>query len=154
MRFGVFSTVPIWLRCKFSVVPLRPPSNGATIHFVVGTMASTYRIGECLKMASLMLTYRSMTMVALRDTDLVEAQSVIIMQAGQAGDGDTDRGTSVITRTKTKTKRPSLYRVLLLNDDYTPMEFVVHVLERFFQKDREAATRIMLHVHKLSLIHI
>ena len=59
------------------------------------------------------------------------------------------RGTAVITRTKTrtKTKKPSLYRVLLLNDDYTPMEFVVHVLERFFQKDREAATRIMLHVH-------
>ena len=40
-----------------------------------------------------------------------------------------------------------LYRVLILNDDYTPMEFVVHVLERFFNKDREAATRIMLHVH-------
>ncbi len=59
-----------------------------------------------------------------------------------------DRGTSVITRTKPKTKKPSLYRVLLLNDDYTPMEFVIHVLERFFQKDREAATRIMLHVHQ------
>lgn len=57
------------------------------------------------------------------------------------------RGTAVITRTKTKTKKPSLYRVLILNDDYTPMEFVVHVLERFFQKDREAATRVMLHVH-------
>ena len=56
-------------------------------------------------------------------------------------------GTAVITRTKTQTKKPSLYRVLLLNDDYTPMEFVVHVLERFFNKDREAATRIMLHVH-------
>jgi ATP-dependent Clp protease adaptor protein ClpS len=56
-------------------------------------------------------------------------------------------GTAVITKTKTQTKRPSLYRVLLLNDDYTPMEFVVHVLERFFNKDRESATRIMLHVH-------
>jgi ATP-dependent Clp protease adaptor protein ClpS len=56
-------------------------------------------------------------------------------------------GTAVITKTKTQTKRPNLYRVLLLNDDYTPMEFVVHVLERFFNKDREAATRIMLHVH-------
>jgi ATP-dependent Clp protease adaptor protein ClpS len=55
--------------------------------------------------------------------------------------------TSVITKTKPKTKRPSLYRVLILNDDYTPMEFVVHVLERFFQKDLEAATQIMLHVH-------
>src|SRR5271165_5128520 len=53
-------------------------------------------------------------------------------------------GTAVIT----KTKPPSLYRVLLLNDDYTPMEFVVHVLERFFNKDHEAAQRIMMHVHQ------
>jgi ATP-dependent Clp protease adaptor protein ClpS len=57
------------------------------------------------------------------------------------------RGTAVLTRTKPKTLKPSLYRVLLLNDDYTPMEFVIHVLERFFQKNREAATVIMLHVH-------
>ena len=55
--------------------------------------------------------------------------------------------TSVITKVKPKTKRPNLYRVLILNDDYTPMEFVVLVLERFFQKDVEAATTIMLHVH-------
>lgn len=64
------------------------------------------------------------------------------------GDGEgNNNGISVITRTQKKLKKPSLYRVLILNDDYTPMEFVVHVLERFFQKDREAATRIMLHVH-------
>jgi ATP-dependent Clp protease adaptor protein ClpS len=55
--------------------------------------------------------------------------------------------TSVITKAKPKTKRPNLYRVLILNDDYTPMEFVVLVLEKFFQKDLEAATKIMLHVH-------
>ncbi|MFY9684732.1 MAG: ATP-dependent Clp protease adapter ClpS [Pseudolabrys sp.] len=55
--------------------------------------------------------------------------------------------TAVITKTKPQTKRPNMYRVLILNDDYTPMEFVVHVLERFFGKDHEAATRIMLHVH-------
>ena len=61
--------------------------------------------------------------------------------------GPTGPNTSVITKVKPKTKRPNLYRVLILNDDYTPMEFVVHVLERFFNKDREAATRIMLHVH-------
>jgi ATP-dependent Clp protease adaptor protein ClpS len=52
------------------------------------------------------------------------------------------------TKTLTRTKKPSLYRVLLLNDDYTPMEFVVYVLERFFQKTREEATTIMLHVHQ------
>ena len=56
--------------------------------------------------------------------------------------------TSVITKVKPKTKRPNLYRVLILNDDYTPMEFVVYVLERFFNKSREEATRIMLHVHQ------
>src|SRR4030095_3683731 len=56
-------------------------------------------------------------------------------------------GTAGITKTKPPTKRPSLYRVLILNDDYTPMEFVVHVLERFFNKDHESATRIMMHVH-------
>lgn len=63
---------------------------------------------------------------------------------------DTSRGTSVglVTRTKPKTKKPQMYKVLLLNDDYTPMEFVVFVLERFFQKSREEATRIMLHVHQ------
>ena len=61
-------------------------------------------------------------------------------------EGDTRVG--VVTKTKPKTKRPSLYRVLLLNDDYTPMEFVVHVLERYFQKGREQATAIMLHVHR------
>ncbi|XWN34438.1 MAG: ATP-dependent Clp protease adapter ClpS [Devosia sp.] len=63
------------------------------------------------------------------------------------GEGGSDAGTLVITRPKPKTKRPNMYRVLLLNDDYTPMEFVVHVLERFFQKTREEATRVMLHVH-------
>jgi ATP-dependent Clp protease adaptor protein ClpS len=77
---------------------------------------------------------------------LTATRWVVRMQNG--GDGnEAGRGTAVITRPKTKTKKPSLYRVLILNDDYTPMEFVVHVLERFFQKDREAATRIMLHVH-------
>ena len=63
------------------------------------------------------------------------------------GGGEGGPGSAVITRTKPQTKKPSLYRVLILNDDYTPMEFVVHVLERFFNKDREAATQIMLHVH-------
>ncbi len=62
--------------------------------------------------------------------------------------GDSGPGTAVITKTKPQTKRPNLYRVLLLNDDYTPMEFVVHVLERFFNKDQESAHRIMMHVHQ------
>ncbi len=62
--------------------------------------------------------------------------------------GRTDPSTGVVVKAKPKTKKPSMYKVLLLNDDYTPMEFVVHVLERFFAKSREEAMRIMLHVHR------
>jgi ATP-dependent Clp protease adaptor protein ClpS len=69
------------------------------------------------------------------------------MTKGAQNIGTTGPATSTITKVKPKTKRPSLYRVLILNDDYTPMEFVIHVLEKFFQKDVEAATKIMLHVH-------
>jgi ATP-dependent Clp protease adaptor protein ClpS len=59
----------------------------------------------------------------------------------------TETSGQVATKSREKTQRPSMYKVLLLNDDYTPMEFVVHVLERFFGKSQEDATRIMLHVH-------
>lgn len=54
----------------------------------------------------------------------------------------------VVQESKPKLQRPPMFKVILLNDDYTPMEFVVIVLERFFQKNREEATRIMLHVHQ------
>jgi ATP-dependent Clp protease adaptor protein ClpS len=64
------------------------------------------------------------------------------------GEGNGGSGTAVVTKTKPRVKRPNMYRVLLLNDDYTPMEFVVHVLIRFFNKNQEDATRIMLHVHQ------
>ncbi|WP_425091436.1 ATP-dependent Clp protease adapter ClpS [Tropicimonas sp. S265A] len=56
--------------------------------------------------------------------------------------------TSVITKTQTKTEKPPLYKVLILNDDYTPMEFVVHVLERFFGMTHGQAVELMLTVHK------
>ena len=55
---------------------------------------------------------------------------------------------SVLTKVKPKTKKPSLYKVLMLNDDYTPMEFVIEVLEKFFGKRQDEATQIMLHVHQ------
>jgi ATP-dependent Clp protease adaptor protein ClpS len=66
---------------------------------------------------------------------------------GGGGNGTGRPNTGTIVKARPKTKKPSMYRVLLLNDDYTPMEFVVHVLERFFSKSREEATEIMLHVH-------
>lgn len=65
--------------------------------------------------------------------------------------GDNDApggGTRTITRPRTKTQAPSLYRVVLLNDDYTPMDFVVHVLQKFFQREYTEATHIMLQVHQ------
>ena len=68
---------------------------------------------------------------------------------GGGDDGD-DRGGQgqVATKTRAKPKKPSQYKVLMLNDDYTPMEFVVMVLKRFFGMDLEQATRVMLHVHQ------
>ena len=65
----------------------------------------------------------------------------------KGGDGNSFE-TGTVTKTRPKTKRPNLYRVLLLNDDYTPMEFVVLVLQDVFNKSREDAMRIMLHVHQ------
>jgi ATP-dependent Clp protease adaptor protein ClpS len=64
------------------------------------------------------------------------------------GNGKNGTGTGIVTKTRAKVKKPSLYKVLLLNDDYTPMEFVVHILEKFFAKNREGAVEVMLHVHR------
>ena len=68
------------------------------------------------------------------------------MMAGGPHDNEGDTG--VVVETKPKTQRPPLYKVLLLNDDYTPMEFVVHVLERFFGMTHAQAFEVMLTVHK------
>jgi ATP-dependent Clp protease adaptor protein ClpS len=57
-------------------------------------------------------------------------------------------GGATVLEAKPKTKKPSMYKVLLLNDDYTPMEFVVDVLERFFNMNAQSATQVMLHVHQ------
>ena len=67
---------------------------------------------------------------------------------GKDGDGGGDGQVVIATKTKTRPKKPSMYKVLMLNDDYTPMEFVVMVLKRFFQMDLEQATRVMLQVHQ------
>ena len=64
------------------------------------------------------------------------------------GNGDNDGRTGALTLTRTRTKKPSMYKVLMLNDDYTPMEFVVGVLQKFFGMGREKATQVMLKVHR------
>lgn len=73
--------------------------------------------------------------------------------AGDEDDGKDEGGSGgsqigIATKTRSKPKKPSQYKVLMLNDDYTPMEFVVLVLKRFFSMDLEQATRVMLHVHQ------
>lgn len=61
---------------------------------------------------------------------------------------DDDEGdTGLAVKPRSKTQKPSMYKVLLLNDDYTPMEFVIHILERYFSKNEDEATQIMLSVH-------
>ena len=84
-------------------------------------------------------------------TILANAPALSFVRAAD-GDDDADKGgdseVGIATKTRTKPKKPSQYKVLLLNDDYTPMEFVVMVLKRFFSMDIEQATRVMLHVHQ------
>ncbi len=67
---------------------------------------------------------------------------------GHDYEGAEEKETGLLLKARPKTKKPSMYKVLLLNDDYTPMEFVVHILERFFSKNRQDATDVMLHVHR------
>lgn len=73
---------------------------------------------------------------------------MLAMNPYRDDDEDAERGTGVATKERPKTQKPALYKVLLMNDDYTPMEFVIVVLQRFFRMDMEAATRVMLHVHQ------
>lgn len=85
---------------------------------------------------------------------LLTAHGAIHMQADHNDDdrhdgngtGGTDMG--LATKTRPKTKKPAMYKVIMLNDDYTPMEFVILVLQEFFRKSQEEATNIMLHVHQ------
>jgi ATP-dependent Clp protease adaptor protein ClpS len=80
-------------------------------------------------------------------TSVEAVRTNVASMSNRAHDPDSGTVGQVVTRPRDKTQKPSMYKVLLLNDDYTPMEFVVHVLERFFSKGQEDATRIMLHVH-------
>ena len=112
----------------------------ALMHYLVG----------CLRQAGTHEMVRSNTADEAAMPRCVGAGEGELEMSGKGGQGkgDEEGKTGLVTKTRPKTKKPSLYKVLLLNDDYTPMEFVVHVLERYFNKSREEATRIMLHVHQ------
>ena len=88
---------------------------------------------------------------------MIKSRFFLMSEDGGQGDGGyegdnqnntPDSQSGVLVKPRPKTKKPSMYKVLLLNDDYTPMEFVVHILEKFFAKNRQDATDIMLHVHR------
>lgn len=82
------------------------------------------------------------------NSDALQLRASANDPADNEGPGEGDAQLGVATKTRAKPKKPSQYKVLLLNDDYTPMEFVVMVLKRFFRMDLEEATRVMLHVHQ------
>lgn len=70
------------------------------------------------------------------------------IKSSMTNDDDNDGNGQLILDSRTKTKKPSMYKVIMLNDDYTPMEFVVHVLKKFFGRSSGEATQIMLNVHQ------
>ncbi len=80
--------------------------------------------------------------------DVTRERRLPLRASTTEGDDIGDTGTDLITKVRPKTKKPSMYKVLLLNDDYTPMDFVVFVLQHFFNKPVAEATRIMLNVHR------
>ena len=101
---------------------------------MTGKRASQRKNGQCILPEQPCLPYR---------------EAMQILSANERRDDESGgTGVGVATRTRTRTKKPSPYKVLMLNDDYTPMEFVVLVLQRFFRMNMEDATRVMLHVHQ------
>lgn len=77
-----------------------------------------------------------------------KTEHMILQASHKQDDGHFDHDIGTLVEQKTKLKKPNYYRVLLLNDDYTPMDFVILILEKFFRKNREEATLIMLKVHQ------
>jgi ATP-dependent Clp protease adaptor protein ClpS len=93
----------------------------------------------------------AMTMLMTRYISADNPATAPHLGPGSSDDDQDSNGgqdTGVLTQAKPKTAKPSLYKVLMLNDDYTPMEFVIHVLQRFFKMSIEDATKVMLHVHQ------
>jgi len=115
-------------------------------------------LGKGLLTAAVFCLHNGFTMLRRFDRTRLTPDQMTRPSAGthkppkSAREDKEDRGasrfdTATITRTKPRTQRPNMFRVLLLNDDYTPMEFVILVLQDVFNKSREEATQIMLHVH-------
>ena len=75
--------------------------------------------------------------------------SVITLNSGEENNDDfKNKFSSIVLEEKPKLKKPPLYKVIMLNDDYTPMEFVIEMLQTYFSKSQEQATEIMLHIHQ------
>ncbi len=84
--------------------------------------------------------------IVCNNHDIITNHQVVL--SGKDDDNNNDADIDIITKSRPKTKKPDLYKVVLLNDDYTPMDFVISVLEHFFNKGSEDATQIMLEVHR------
>ena len=118
---------------------------------IAGRTVQTVRpvvVGKALTLQRHLAASRCDTILARQMTDLFTPARLMVRSAGRDEDVDLGDQVGVATKTRTRSKKPSQYKVLMLNDDYTPMEFVVMCLKRFFRMDLEQATRVMLHVHQ------
>jgi ATP-dependent Clp protease adaptor protein ClpS len=104
---------------------------------------------ECLKQHMQLLCHTSCgdPHCDLSDCDLSGEAVIMSSDDGDKNDGKKSINITIVAE-RPKTKRPPLYKVIMLNDDFTPMEFVVHVLKSYFRKSEEEATQVMLHVHQ------
>ncbi len=135
--------------------------TGRTVSQPFGPLASGVTAGHrdllsnILKRCVLMRYFASMRYSAAAFVYVPEPPRLPLRAAGEDEGGDNAAGSpggqgqvGLATRSRARPKKPKQYKVLMLNDDYTPMEFVVMVLKRFFRMDLEQATRVMLHVHQ------
>ena len=106
----------------------------------------SYRLGNDQKSFVCVLDYTGVTLLHMETMTNQYTHFDIRLMAAQPGKGE-EEGDLALASAKPKLKRPPLYKVVLLNDDYTPMEFVVEVLKHFFSMNREKATQVMLAVH-------
>jgi ATP-dependent Clp protease adaptor protein ClpS len=115
-------------------------------------MQCSATVQECSEFAADLPLKLDFLASALAGFHFSTSNPILVVQGSFMSDDENRTGggsqIGVITRTQPKTKKPSMYKVLLLNDDYTPMEFVVHVLQFYFNKSAQEAELIMLHVHQ------
>ena len=146
------TSAPATLEFLASEIVTAEPADLKQVMLLTGTLRAVDQVTVKAKVSA------EVRAVMVREGEAVKAGQVVVKMdtteydarvAQARGNLNNARAQfEIATKTRDKTKKPQLYRVLMLNDDYTPMEFVIHTLQRFFKMDLEQATRVMLHVHQ------